>query len=318
MKYTHTERIDPYIMNLGTEQVNEKTRGIASKSVEEMLRLINEEDRTVPDRVAEAIPAIARAVELIVPRMEKGGRMVYVGAGTSARLAFLDAAECPPTYYTAYDAVSCVMAGGRECVFRAKEHLEDSFEDAGRDLKEFGLTGLDTVIAAAASGRTPYGIGALEYAREIGAGRVCIACNRPSALSRYAQVAIDMDTGAEAIAFSTRMKAGTAQKLAMNMLSTCVMIKLGRTYDNLTFESARPNSKGSNRNPRLFAEAIGNPDLDYACKRLEESDGCPRCALMKELLGADDETARYACDHCGGSVMKALEIARKRMSAGRR
>lgn len=310
MKYTHTEMIDPYIMSLGTEQINEHTKGIASKPVEEMLKMINEEDSTVPGKVAEVIPEIAKAVELIVPRMEQGGRMVYVGAGTSARLGFLDAAECPPTFFTRSDAVTCIMAGGRDCVFQANEMLEDSAENARRDLQMFGLTKLDTVIAAAASGRTPYCVGALEFAKEIGAGRVCLTCNRPSALSRYAEIAIDMDTGAEVIAVSTRMKAGTAQKLAMNMLSTCVMIKLGRTYDNMVITTKRQNSKSSNRSPRKFAEAIGNPDLAYARKKLEESDGCLRCALLKEVLSVDSETAAYACDHCDGSIMKAFEIAK--------
>ena len=309
MQYLHPELIDQSIMKLGTEQRNDATTDIADVSVEEMLRMLNREDETVPHRVAEAIPQIAKAVELIVPRMEKGGRMVYMAAGTSGRLAFMDAAECPPTYYVKEDAVTCLMAGGRECVFRANEQLEDSEADAKRDLIAFGLTPLDTVIAAAASGRTPYGIGGLKYAAEIGAGRVSIACNNPSLMGTFAEVAIDMDTGAEAIMGSTRMKAGSAQKLAMNMLSTAVMIRLGRTYKNLIIEGKALNSKGSNRSPRVFAEAIGNPDLAYAVQKLNESDQCVRCALLREVTGCDLPTAQKACAECEGSIRKAFELA---------
>lgn len=312
MKYINTGRLDQSIMYLSTEQRNEASIGIDRMPVEEMLRIINNEDKSVPDKVAEAIPAIAEAIRMIVPRMREGGRMVYCAAGTSARIGFMDAAECPPTYYTEEDTVSCLMAGGRDCVFHAKEVMEDSEEDAKRDLIAFGLTSKDTVVAAAASGRTPYGVGALKYAKEIGAGRVCIACNKPSRLGEYAEVAIEMNTGAEVITGSTRMKAGTAQKLVMNMLSTGIMVQLGRTYDNLIIEGEATNSKGSNRHPRMFAEAIGNPDLDYACKRLDEANWCVRCALLKELTGCDQETAHWACTNCGGNVKVALRMVQEK------
>ena len=310
MKYTNTHVIDGKIMVLGTEQRNERSVNIDKVSTEEMLTMINDEDRIVPDKVREVIPEIARAVELIFPRLENGGRVVYVGAGTSARLGFVDAAECPPTYHVAEGTFNCLMAGGRNCVFNASEGKEDSEEDGKKDLIAFGLNEKDTVIAAAASGRTPYGIGALKYAAEIGAGRVSIACNRPSELSNYAEVAIDMNTGAEVVMGSTRMKAASAQKLAMNMLSTALMIKQGRTYSNLLIAPQPDNSKVGNRAPRRFAEAVGNPDLAYAVKKLTEAGGCLRCAIVHELTGCEMSVVKQICDSCDGRIKRAIDMAR--------
>ena len=170
---------------------------------------------------------------------------------------------------------------------------------------------MDTVVAAASSGRTPYCISGLKYAASIGAGRISIGCNRPSLLSQYAEVAIEVDTGAEAIMGSTRMKAGTAQKMIMNMLSTGVMIKLGRTMDNLQISGAPENNKVNNRAPRRFAEVTGNPDLAYAVKRINEVDGCLRCAITRELTGCSVETARKACRRSDGSIKEAIAIAER-------
>lgn len=313
MKYTNTHVIDGSIMVLGTEQRSERSVDIDRVGTTEMLTMINDEDRTVPDRVRAAIPQIAAAVELIYPRLERGGRVVYVGAGTSARLGFVDAAECAPSYHVAEGVFNCLMAGGRECVFCASEGKEDSEQDAVRDLVDFGLTEADTVVALAASGRTPYGIGALKYAATIGAGRVSIACNKPSEMGKYAEVAIDLDTGAEVVMGSTRMKAASAQKLILNMLSTALMIKQGRTYSNLMISPEPENSKVSNRMPRRFAEAVGNPDLAYAMERLQTADGCLRCAIVMELTGCDKAIAKKACDACDGRVKRAIDLAREMM-----
>lgn len=314
MKYMNTHVIDESIMVLGTEQRSEASVTIDSVDTATMLTMINDADRTVPDRVREAIPAITAAVELIFPRLERGGRVVYVGAGTSARLGFVDAAECAPSYHVAEGTFSCLMAGGRECVFQAAEGKEDSPEAAVRDLTDFGLNEKDTVVAIAASGRTPYGIGALQYAAKIGAGRVSVACNRPSEMGRYAEVAIDLDTGAEVVMGSTRMKAASAQKLVLNMLSTALMIKQGRTYSNLMISPEPENSKVSNRMPRRFAEAVGNPDLAYAMARLQEADGCLRCAIVRELTGCSMAIAKKACAACDGRVKRALKLARAEMA----
>ena len=309
MKYTNTHVIDNKIMLLGTEQRNERTKNIDKVSTEEMLTMINDEDRIVPDKVREVIPQIARAVELIFPRLEDGGRVVYVGAGTSARFGFVDAAECPPSYHVKKDVFNCLMAGGRNCVFDASEGREDSEENAVKDLIDFGLNSKDTVIAVAASGRTPYGLAALKYAEKIGAGRVSVACNRPSEIGAYAEVAIDMDTGAEVVMGSTRMKAGSAQKLVLNMLSTALMIKQGRTISNLMITPKPSNSKVNNRTPRRFAEAVGNPDLAYAVKKLEEADGCLRCAIVRELTGCEMSVVKKICDQCDGRIKLAIDMA---------
>lgn len=306
MKFINTHVINNDLMMLGTEQRNERSVDIDKVSTEEMLRMINDEDRIVPDKVREVIPQIAQAVELISPRLEEGGRLVYVGAGTSARMAYVDAAECPPTFFVKHDVFNCLMAGGRECVFKAGEGNEDSEEAAVRDLIEFGLNSKDTVVAVAASGRTPYGIAALKYAAKIGAGHVAISCNCPSEFRKYAEVAIEMNTGAEVLMGSTRMKAGTAQKLAMNMLSTALMIKQGRTISNVLIEKS-VNSKCDNRMPRNFAEAIGNPDLEYAVQKLKEADGCMRCALIHEFSGCKMSTAKQICDECDGKLKWAIE-----------
>lgn len=297
------------IAQLGTEQRNPNTVNIDRVSTEEMLRMINDEDATVPGKVRAAIPQIAAAIELIFPRLEQGGRVVYVGSGTSARIGFVDAAECPPSYHVQPGVFNCLMAGGKECVFRAKEEMEDFAENAKQDLKAFGLTEKDTVVALAASGRTPYSIGALQYAAEIGAGRVSVACNLQSEVGRFAEVAIEMDTGAEVIMGSTRMKAASAQKLVLSMLSTGLMIRQGRTYSNLMVTPRPGNSKVSDRSARRFAEAVGNPDLDYAKSKLDEAEGCVRCAIVRELTGCALSVAQKACDCCDGRIKLAIRLA---------
>lgn len=309
MKYTNENAIEPGVALLHTEQRNPKTAGIAEAKTIDMLRMINDEDRTVADRVRDAMPQIAAAIDLILPRMEQGGRMVYVGAGTSGRLGYLDASECPPTYGVSYETVTCIIAGGRECVFRANEKKEDSSEDARKDLIEFGLTPLDTVVSVSASGRTPYGIGALQYAAEIGAGRVAVSCNPNAEQSACAEVAIEVDTGAEVIMGSTRMKAGTAQKLVMNMLSTCLMVRLRHSYGNVLLLTTANNTKINNRKVRCVAEATGDPDIAGAKDLLEKAGGCVRCAVLMYRTGISPEKAAKVCAGCENDIQKAFEMA---------
>jgi len=266
----------------------------------------------VARRVADVLPAVAKAIDYIYPRMRQGGRMIYCAAGTSGRLGFMDAAECPPTYGVAMDRVTCLMAGGRDCVFKADEMLEDNDSDAGRDLAAFGLAPLDTVVAAAASGRTPYAIGALKYADEVGAGKVCIACNPDSEMGRYADVAIEVDTGAECVMGSTRMKAGTAQKFVMNMLSTCLMIKLGYSCGNLLVprrHNRGNNSKIADRRVRAYAEAIGTNDIARALESLEKAEGCSLCGTLMEKTGISLEKAREICDRSNNNFVSAMRQA---------
>ena len=309
MKYTNTYAVDESILRLGSEQRNEHTMGIDRMSTLDMMTTLNQEDHTIADSIAQALPEIAQAVDLIAKRMETGGRMVYVAAGTSARVAFVDSSECPPTFHVRDGVVTCLMAGGRDCVFKAKENMEDSEQAAINDLTAFGLNEKDTAVAASSSGRTPYCVAGLKYAEKIGAGRVSIGCNRPSEISRYAEVAIEVETGAEPIMGSTRMKAGTAQKMIMNMLSTGVMIKLGRTYDNLQVSGEPENHKVNSRAPRRFAEITGNPDLAYAVERIKEADGCLRCAIARELTGCTVAEAKKACAESDGNIKKAILLA---------
>ncbi|MEG0766743.1 MAG: N-acetylmuramic acid 6-phosphate etherase [Clostridia bacterium] len=293
------------LAGLLTEQRNAHSLGIAEMSTRDMLTCINREDQTVAQRVAEAIPQIAQAVERIVPRMRAGGRMVYVGAGTSGRIGYMDAAECGPTYGVAEDRIACVMAGGRPAVFAPQEMLEDSKEMAASDLAAWGLTGQDVVIAAAASGRTPYCLGALQYAQELGALRIALSCNEGSEMGQAAEIAIEVATGPEVIMGSTRMKAGTAQKLLMNMLSTAVMLRLGRTCDNLMIHIRARNRKASCRVLRLFAEATGNHDPKAAERRLEEAQGQLPVAALCEMTGQPVATVRAALDQTDGDFAAA-------------
>ena len=295
----------PGVAQLETEQRNAASSRLAELSTLERVTLINREDQTVALRVREALPEIADAVDLIVARAKQGGRLVYVGAGTSARLGVMDAAECQPTY--GLNLVHCVMAGGRDAVFNPQEKLEDDAQQAHADLRTFGLRKEDVVVAATASGRTPYCVGALVYAAEIGAGRIGLSCNRPAALGRYAQISIEVDTGAEFIMGSTRMKAGTAQKMVMNMLSTATMIALGRTYQNLMVCLSASNGKISNRVIRLFEEACGREDPGHAREMLKRADGRLDLAVIMEIAGTTLVQARAAMEQSRGNLPQALE-----------
>lgn len=276
---------------LHTEQRNQHTLGIHEWDSLRMIQAMNSEDKTVAIAVEKALPRIAEAIDYIMVRASQGGRIVYMGAGTSGRLGYMDASECPPTYGVAQDRVTCLMAGGRNAVFAAVEKLEDNLELARKDLEAFGLTALDTVVAVSASGRTPYCIGGLDYARSIHAGAVSLSCNLDSVMSTHAEVFIEVDTGAEVIMGSTRMKAGTAQKMVMNMLSTSVMIQLGRTYDNLMVCLKCSNEKISIRNRRLFSEATGCLDQDAINRYLKDAGGRVDVAVVMFQTGANAQQA---------------------------
>ena len=293
---------------LSTEQRNPESMGLSSWTTLELLRCINRQDQTVAVRVADVLGDIAKAVDLIAQRMQQGGRMVYVGTGTSGRLGYMDAAECPPTYGCGEDAITCVMAGGRDAVFHAQEALEDHGEIARMDLEKWGLRPADTVVAASASGRTPYCVSALDYAQSLGCGRVALVCNRNSEMARHADVAVEVDTGPEVIMGSTRMKAGTAQKMVMNMLSTAVMVRMGRTCDNLMIMIKARNVKANHRMLRFFAQAVGNPDLDYARKMMDEADGDLSVAVLMALHGVSREEAAQALSDGQGHFDRAMRL----------
>ncbi|MGL5902034.1 MAG: N-acetylmuramic acid 6-phosphate etherase, partial [Cetobacterium sp.] len=243
------------LKSLTTESRNVNTLNIDTVSTAEMVKIINDEDKKVAEAVATELPQIAEAIDGIVERMKKGGRLIYIGAGTSGRLGILDASECPPTYGVSEELVQGLIAGGVEAIFRAKEGAEDSKELAIQDLKDRELTANDTVVGLAASGRTPYVIGGLEYANEIGALTVSITCNADSSVAKEAKIAISPVVGPEVVTGSTRLKSGTAQKLVLNMLSTGSMIKMGKVYGNLMVDVQSTNEKLVERAKKIVSEA---------------------------------------------------------------
>jgi N-acetylmuramic acid 6-phosphate etherase len=254
-----------------TEQRNPRSARIDQVSTAEMLAIINAEDRTVPEVVGEAIPAIATVLDQLVPRVQAGGRLFYIGAGTSGRLGVLDASECPPTYSVPYEMVQGIMAGGMTALYQATEASEDSPALGRADVEARGFTPLDTLVGIAASGRTPYVIGALEYARSLGGLTVALVCVPESKMATAAEYTIAVPTGPEVVTGSTRMKAGTATKLVLNMLSTGLMIRLGYTHGNLMVNVQPKNEKLVDRAIRIVAEATGVDRME--AERLFEAAG---------------------------------------------
>jgi N-acetylmuramic acid 6-phosphate etherase len=255
-----------------TEARNPATEHIDRLPVPDILRLMNEEDAKVAAAVAEEIPHIAAAVEAIVGRLRAGGRLFYLGAGTSGRLGVVDASECPPTFGTDPSLVTALIAGGREAVFQAQEGAEDDEEAAFRDLDEAGFGPGDALVGIAASGRTPYVLAGLRHAKALGAAAIALTCNPDCAAAEIADIMIAPAVGPEALAGSTRLKAGTAQKLALNMLSTATMIKLGRTRGNLLSHMRITNEKLRGRAVGIICEVTGTSETE-AARALEEAGG---------------------------------------------
>ncbi len=288
-----------------TESRNPRTATLDAMSVTEFLEVMNAEDRRVADAVAGQIPQIARAVELAVAALRRGGRLIYTGAGTSGRLGVLDAAECPPTFGTDPEQVIGLLAGGQGAMFQAVEGAEDSVELGVADLVAIGLTADDVVVGIAASGRTPYVIGGLDHARSVGAATVAIACNPGSEVGRHADVSIEVDNGPEVLTGSTRLKAGTSQKLILNMISTGTMVRLGKVYGNLMVD-VRPT------NEKLVARAIGivqaatGCDAERAEQALAEADNHAKTAIVAILCGIDAEAARARLAEADGFVRAAV------------
>lgn len=270
-----------------------------------MLTLINSEDQKVALAVRAEIPNIARAVEVIAQRLAGGGRLFYVGAGTSGRLGIIDAAECPPTFGTDPELVQGVIAGGRGAVFQSVEGAEDSREQGKQDLKERGLTAQDVVVAIAASGRTPYCLGALEYARQVGTPTVALTCNPGSPMTELAEIVITPMVGPEVIMGSTRMKAGTAQKLVLNMISTAVMIKLGKVYSNLMVDVRATNEKLLERARRIVVLATGT-DPATAAEALRQAGYQVKTAILMIAGGVGLAEAAQLLREERGYIRRAL------------
>ncbi|WP_433603112.1 N-acetylmuramic acid 6-phosphate etherase [Nocardia sp. CA-135953] len=293
------------IGSLTTEASNPRTTTLDSMPIDELLRTMNAEDMGVASAVAQAIPEIARAVELIVAARRRGGRLIYLGAGTSGRLGMLDAVECPPTFGTDPGEVLGIIAGGPDAFLRAVEGAEDDPVLAVADLSAIALTGDDVVVALAASGRTPYVVSALRYGRSVGAATVAISCNRNAEASAHADIGIEIDTGPEVLTGSTRLKAGTAQKMVCNMLSTAAMVRSGKVYGNLMVDVKPTNAKLVDRACRIIAEATG-ADPATAAALLDAADGHVKTAIVMRLAGVDASAARALLHDADGRVRDAV------------
>ena len=288
-----------------TEPRNPRTRGIGAKSTMEILRAIHREDASVIRSVRAALPSIARAVDAIGAALSSGGRLFYVGAGTSGRLAALDAAEIPPTFGTPPRMVQAILAGGRRALTHAVEGAEDNRVQGAKDLAARGLTSKDAVVGIAASGGTPYVLGALAFANKKGAATIGITSNPKTPITEIAQIGIVTPTGPEVITGSTRMKAGTAQKLVLNMLSTTTMIRLGRVYDNWMIGVALTNRKLQARGLRILMEASGKGVAD-STRALRQSGHNLAAALIMLKTGASARQAKRLLRDTHGHVHKAL------------
>ncbi|GHI06836.1 N-acetylmuramic acid 6-phosphate etherase [Streptomyces cellostaticus] len=301
-------RLQAELASLTTEAFRPELAEIDQLSTLEIARLMNGEDAGVAAAVAARLPQIAAAVDAVAERMARGGRLVYAGAGTAGRLGVLDASECPPTFNTDPAQVVGLIAGGPEAMVTSVEGAEDSRELAGRDLDALKLTPDDTVVGISASGRTPYAVGAVEYARALGALTVGLACNEHSALAAAAEHGIEVVVGPELLTGSTRLKAGTAQKLVLNMLSTITMIRLGKTYGNLMVDVRASNDKLRARSRRIVALATGASDEEVD-KALTETGGEVKNAVLALLADVDGPTAARLLEESGGHLRAALAVA---------
>ncbi len=289
-----------------TEERNERTGNIDELSTIDMIRLINDEDKKVALAVEREAEHIAAAVDVIAGQLKAGGRLIYCGCGTSGRLGVLDAVECPPTYSTDPDMVVGLIAGGYDAMFRAVEGAEDDRALGEKDLRDIRFGREDVLVGIAASGRTPYVLGAMAYARSLGAPVVSVTCCPGSPVTEAADIAIAPAPGPEVVTGSTRMKSGTAQKMVLNMLSTGAMIKLGKVYGNLMVDVKPSNEKLIDRCRRIVCTAA-EVDGETAGEALEQCGWRPKTAIVMLRLGVDAEAARKLLEDGGGRVAAALE-----------
>jgi N-acetylmuramic acid 6-phosphate etherase len=288
-----------------TEQRNPASRNLDCMTAVEIVRLMNREDRKVALAVGREIPAIARAVDAIARGIRNGGRLIYVGAGSSGRMAVLDAAECPPTFGTSPKLMQALIAGGRRAVTRSVEGAEDSVRNAEHELRERKLTSNDVVVGITASGTTRYVLGAMKFARKRRATTVAITSNRHTPAARLAKIVIVPEVGPEVVTGSTRLKAGTSQKMVLNMLSTAAMARLGHVYENLMIDVALTNEKLAARGLRILAEASGK-SVSAAERALRQSGHKLRVALVMLKLGVDAREARRRIAGAKGNLRRVL------------
>ena len=290
---------------LSTEENNPNSKDIELQDSFEIVRRINEEDKKVAFCVEKELESISRLIDAILSKYKKETRIIYIGAGTSGRLGILDASECPPTYGVSFEKVQGIIAGGNEAIFKAKENAEDNPELGKQDLLNINLTENDVVIGLAASGRTPYVLGAIEYANSIGAITGSITCSKSSDLSKVSQYPIEVPVGAEIVTGSTRMKAGTAQKMILNMISTTIMIKLGKVFSGYMVDVKTSNQKLIERAKRIIMKTA-NCDYEKASDTLKKSGNDVKTAIVMILLNIDKDMAAEKLNQCDENVAKII------------
>ncbi len=293
------------LQQLVSEGRNPRTTDIDLMSSLEMVTTINDEDRGVADAVQQTLPQVAQAIDAIVTAFNAGGRLVYIGAGTSGRLGVLDASECPPTFGVPPTMVVGLIAGGLDALVNASEGAEDRDDAGAADLVAIGFSARDVVVGIAVSGRTPYVVGALEHAKVLGARTVALTCNPDSPIARMADISIAPLVGPEVITGSTRLKSGTAQKLVLNMLSTASMVRIGKTYGNLMVDMIASNGKLVARAARVVAEATGR-SISEAEAALATAGNDSKLAILMLLTGVDIEAGRKTLAEAGGVLRRAV------------
>ena len=294
------------LKKLDTERRNPRTMHIDTLSTLDMVKVVNTEDHRCAEAVEKVLPQVAQAIDIIYEKIRNGGRLFYVGAGTSGRLGVLDAAECPPTYGVDPGLVVGLIAGGPPAFLKAVEGAEDSAELGKNDLTANQFSEQDALVGIAASGRTPYVIGAMDYARSLGAPVIALTCCHDSEMSRHADITIDPVPGPEVITGSSRMKSGTCQKLVLNMLSTCVMIKMGKVYGNLMVDVQATNQKLVRRAISIVCEATGETE-EKAKAALDQCGFSCKTAIVMLLLGLDASAAKAALDAADGRIAQAVK-----------
>ncbi len=298
------------LKNLDTEQRNENSRMIDRMGTLQMMQTINAEDQKVAQTISLILPQIANAADMVYEQLKKGGRLIYVGAGTSGRLGILDASECPPTYGVEPTLIQGIIAGGSDAIQNAIEGAEDNTELGKQDLMQLALTANDVVCGLAASGRTPYVIGALQYANEMGAKTMSVSCVRNAAVSKHAMIGIEAVVGAEVVTGSTRMKAGTAQKMILNMLSTAVMIKMGKVYQNLMIDVKASNEKLVERAKQIITLCLDCSE-QKAMQLFEQSGGAVKLAILMGQINQDKETCMKLLAETDDNLTQAILLFQK-------
>ncbi|MFC9598272.1 N-acetylmuramic acid 6-phosphate etherase [Peribacillus butanolivorans] len=299
--------MEEQLRSLTTELRNEGTMNIDSVNTLEIITAINNEDLKVAVAVQEVLPEIKTAVDFAYESLMKGGRLIYIGAGTSGRLGVLDAVECPPTFSTSPDMVLGIMAGGEKAFVRAIEGAEDKEEFGERDLINVDLTAKDTVIGIAASGRTPYVKGALHYASMVGAKTVALSCNKNSIITKVANIGIEVEVGPEVLTGSTRMKAATAHKMVLNMISTATMIRMGKVYENLMVDVNVSNQKLKDRAISII-QTVTDVEYEIAMKMLEKANNQVKSAIVMIKTSTTYDQATELLEQADGDVRKAISI----------